>query len=77
MASAYSVEYRGAQSSLKIENNGNPFVLAFGPNLSLIGSGSVRVVGHAFVGDKPGRKTSSMFAPATAASNLGTLTARR
>jgi hypothetical protein len=77
LASAYSVEYRGAQSSLKIENNGNPFVLAFGPNLSLIGSGSVRVVGHAFVGDKPGRTTSSMFAPATAACNLGTLTARR
>jgi len=77
LASAYSIAYQGAQSSMRIENNGNPFVLKFGPNLTLIGSGTVRVVGHAFVGDKPGHTGNSMFAPATATCTLGTLTARR
>lgn len=77
LASAYEVVYQGPQSYLKIDNNGNPFELKFGPNLSLIGSGPIRVVGHAFVGDKPGHTGASMFAPATATCTLGTLTARR
>ena len=76
LASAYEVVFQGPQSYLTIENNGNPFTLKFGPNLSLIGSGSIRVSGHAFVGDRPGAG-STMFAPATAACTLGTLAARR
>ena len=77
LASPYVIQYQGTQSNVSIENNGNPVVLTFGPNLSLIGSGSIRVVGHAFVGDQPGHQTGSMFASATAMCRLGTLTARR
>lgn len=76
LASPYEVVFQGPQSYLKIENNGNPFVMKFGPNGSLIGSGSIRVAGHAFVGDKPGA-ANSMFAPATATCTLGALAARR
>lgn len=74
-ARSYAVQHTGAGTEVQIEGE-KPIMLTLRPDLSLSGSGSVRIAGHTFVGDRQGGN-GSMFAPTTATCAIGTLTTVR
>src|SRR5262249_53351902 len=51
-AKSYMVRPSNGQATVSINNDANPIMLTLGPDLGLSGSGSIRVNGHAFVGDR-------------------------
>jgi hypothetical protein len=68
----YAIKQNAGQTLVGVDNEGNPIMLALAPDLSLSGSGSIRLNGNAFVGDRGEGKP--MFAPASATCTLGMLT---
>jgi len=76
LASNYAIRSTNAGVIVSIENGGSPVTLALGPNQSLSGSGSLRVSGHAFVGER-NNGNGPMFAPSTATCASGTLNPAR
>jgi hypothetical protein len=70
-AKSYAIRNSGAQPLVTIDNESSPITLTLDSDLSLSGSGSVRINGHAFVGERAG--SDSMFAPASGTCTIGRL----